>query len=159
MRTFKYLTFSLPKHAHIKCKRLLISWSEDRFRQIVKVVLFTAYFSSLFIFFWLFRATFCGFLVCVCKAQLPLCVKLQFFRLFIRIADMWKCTNGELRESEEKVQLLLTHDDHVKKLSNLLMLEIMTESSQRTNLASKVPRERNYPLPPPKKTNKVNVYP
>ncbi|XP_063723435.1 protein FAM227A-like isoform X3 [Symsagittifera roscoffensis] len=57
------------------------------------------------------------------------------------IADMWKCTNGELRESEEKVQLLVTHDDQVKKLSNLLMLEIMTEPSQRTTLASKAIKE------------------
>jgi len=57
------------------------------------------------------------------------------------IADMWKATTAEMRDADEKLQLLLTNNEQVKKLSNLLMLEIMTEPSQRTTTASRAIRD------------------
>ena len=55
--------------------------------------------------------------------------------------ELWKSTNIELRDSEEKLKILLTHNEQVKKLSNLLMLEIMTEPSARTAVASNAIKE------------------
>lgn len=57
------------------------------------------------------------------------------------IMELWKSTNSELRESEEKLKILLTYNEQVKKLSNLLMLEIMTEPSARTAVASNAIKE------------------
>ena len=55
--------------------------------------------------------------------------------------ELWRSTNSELRESEEKLKILLTYNEQVKKLSNLLMLEIMTEPSARTAVASNAIKE------------------
>ncbi|XP_075239890.1 uncharacterized protein LOC142335316 isoform X2 [Convolutriloba macropyga] len=73
------------------------------------------------------------------------------------IADMWKTTTSEIREADERMQMLLTDNAQVKKLSNLLMLEIMTEPSQRTTMASKAIKEALDSIEMSKSTSSVGV--
>ena len=70
---------------------------------------------------------------------------------------MWKTTTSEIREADERMQMLLTDNAQVKKLSNLLMLEIMTEPSQRTTMASKAIKEALDSIEMSKSTSSVGV--